>query len=177
MKRLVCLSVLAIVAACSGDGAIVQPQEFPSGDVLAAAMPSAVTVPFTAISAFSYPIHLPIDRITGPVTHRTGSEYAWTVTGDVEGLFVATGTWLYDADGNGTGHGDWSMTLTYPCTGTTTGQWHGVMDPDFAGSMVGQGKDGCKGLTVKADFWPVTPGNSFVLHVVGTLHYAGGPVW
>jgi hypothetical protein len=175
MKRLVCVPLLALLLGCNGDSAILQPDDSASVEVLAAAMPSAVTVPFTAISAFSYPINLPIDRITGPVTHRTGSEYVWTVTGDVEGLFTATGTWLYDADGNGTGHGGWTMALTHPCTGTMTGEWHGVMDPDFAGSMVGQGKDGCKGITMKADFRPVTPGNNFVLNSFGRLHYAGGP--
>lgn len=61
-----------------------------------------------------------------------------------------------------------------PCAGRFEGNWHGVMTPDFSGTMVGQGKDGCTGIIVKADFQPVNSGNNFVQAATGTFHYPYG---
>ena len=62
------------------------------------------------------------------------------------------------------------METTAPCQGIFEGNWHGVMDPEFHGKMVGQGKGGCKGMMFRINFFPVTPGNMFILQSDGVLH-------
>ena len=164
------LAALSLVTACD-NGTPLQPD-----DRLLTAAPAlaaggrATTVPFAAILAVTGVLS-PSDTVyTGKVVHIRGGDYVWDTSGDLTGTFVATGDWLLHKSGLGTGSGPWYMVVTNPCIGGFEGNWHGVLDPDFNGTLLGQGTDGCRGITLKADFWPVTPGNIFVQHAVGTLH-------
>jgi hypothetical protein len=171
MKNRLFLFIAVAVATACVDTTPTQPEgDLPSSPVQMSAA-SATTVPFAALVVFSYPISMGVQEVTGKVMHWTGAEFAWTVSGDLTGMFAATGEWLYHRDGQATGHGKWVMELTAPCEGTFEGNWHGILDPAFKGTMVGQGIAGCKGMTMKADFAPVSD-NNYVQNFYGTLHYS-----
>lgn len=166
-NRLLLFTAVAVAAACA-DATPTQPEgDLPSSPLQT---PAATTVPAETFIAFWYPIRLPVQEVTGKVIHARGSIYVWTLSGDLTGTNTVASDWLFHRDGLRTGHGKFVMELTAPCEGTVEGNWHGILDPMFKGQFLGQGKGGCKGITVKGDF--EAAGSNYLLRSTGTIHYS-----
>jgi len=172
VKRLVSLLVIGLGLAACQDTTITQPSEARPADIaLQASVQPATTTPVAAVITFAEIVEPSDVRVTGKVMHETGSEYLWTVSGELTGVFVAYDPiFLYREEDLANGVGAWYMDLTAPCVGTIEGRYHSKIDPGFHGMMVGQGEGGCEGVTLKGYFTPLYPGNNFVQSFEGTWH-------
>ena len=176
MRRFPVLLVMLTGATACQDSTPFQPEDttVPDLSIQAAAQASnseSISALIIALGILDPGVETP----TGKVVHRRGQEILWMFTGeDLVGTFQATGDFVFH-EGVGPGHGRFVMDLTYPCVGTFEGNWHGVLDPHFKGTMLGQGKAGCKGKMAKGSFEPLAPTDTypygnFVQSFTGTLH-------
>lgn len=166
-NRLFLLIAVAVAAACA-DATPTQPEGgLPSSPLH---MSAATSAPVEIFQTFSHVVSPRVYTNTGEVTHSRGSEFAWILSGDVTGMLYATGTWLFHRDGYVTGQGKMVWEVTAPCEGTFEGNHHSSADPLFRGEYVVQGKGGCEGIIVKAEYeqW----GSPYVVRITGTIHYA-----
>jgi hypothetical protein len=132
----------------------------------------ATTIPFTATTVLVQAVDPGDIVINGKVVHIREATNLWSETGDLEGWFLGWGDILQHlSTGAGPAHGGFTMGLTTPCEGTFEGNWHGTLvGPVFSGTLVGQGTEGCSGMTIKGDFTDEADPINNVVISTGTIH-------